>query len=217
MKASFRRVSACAALLLVFAGPSHASAQFGLRGGINLSRFVGGDAESDGTAGLNLGASIPLFRIGPVGLVPEVYYASKGGSMIDPVQPTTTLEFELSYIEVPVLLRLYMPLAGPLEGYVGGGPMYAWNLDCKFTAESDPNATARECGQPFQSFATAMNEADKGVVFNAGMNLPVLGGFGGLNLDARVVRGLDRIIEQDNGAEVKNQSITLMLGYYLGR
>jgi hypothetical protein len=205
-------------LFLVFAAGRPAAAQFGLRGGVNLSRFVGGDSESDGRAGLNLGASIPLFGIGPVRLVPEIYYSSRGGSALDPTQPATTLDFELSYIEVPLLVRLYFPLAVGMQGYVGGGPAYAWNLDCKFTAETDPNLTARECGQPFQSFETAMNEADKGVHFNAGIDFPV-GAFGGLNLDARLVRGLDSVIDNDASggtSDVKNQSITLMLGWYLG-
>jgi hypothetical protein len=189
---------------------------------VNLSRFVGGDSESDPRAGINLGASIPLLRIGPIALVPEVYYAAKGGTAFTQigVTPVTSsaLEFELSYIEVPVLLRLHFPL-GPLEGYVGGGPAYAWNLDCKFTPESDPNAEARDCGQQFQSFDTAMSSADKLVVFNGGLNFFVLGGFGGLNLDARMTRGFDHVIEGTGTEEhdVKNQSITLMLGYFVGR
>ena len=202
-------------VLLVWATP--VSAQFGFRGGINLSKFVGEDAGSESVQGLNLGASIPIINIGPFSLVPEVYYAQKGGAF-DP-STAESFEYELNYIEVPLLARLTFPLAGPLSWYVGGGPVYGWNLDCKFSAATDPNATARECGQQFSSFDTAMESADKGIVFNGGLNLPVLGGFGGLNLDARVVRGLDRVVESDSetGPDVKNQAITLMLGYYLGR
>ena len=120
---------------------------------------------------------------------------------------------------MPLLARLTIPLAGALSMYVGGGPVYGWNLDCKFSAATDPSTTARECGQQFSSFDTAMNSADKGLVFNGGLNLPVLGGFGGLNLDARVVRGLDRVVDtsSETDPDLKNQAITLMLGYYLGR
>ena len=202
-------------VLLAWAAP--ASAQFGLRGGVNLSKFVGDDAGSGSVKGLNLGAAIPLINVGPLSIGPEVYYAKKGGEF----DPTTaeSFEFELNYIEVPLLARLTFPLAGPLSWYVGGGPVYAWNLDCKFSAATDPGATAHECGQQFASFDTAMNSADKGIVFNGGLNLPVLGGFGGLNLDARLVRGLDRVVESgsETGPDVKNQAITVMLGYWLGR
>jgi hypothetical protein len=202
--------------LAVLAWATPASAQFGFRGGINLSKFVGEDAGSESVQGLNLGASIPLINIGPFSIVPEVYYAQKGGQF-DPAT-AESFEFELRYIEVPLLARLTFPLAGPLSFYVGGGPVYGWNLDCKFSAATDPNATARECGQQFSSFDTAMASADKGIVFNSGLNLPLLGGFGGLNLDARLVRGMDRVVDSDSetGPDVKNQTITLMLGYYLG-
>jgi hypothetical protein len=209
--------SAAFALVLALASADSVSAQFGLRGGINLSRFVGQDADRDSHAGLNLGASIPLFRVGPLRIVPEVYYAKRGGTALGPTA-ASTLDFELSYLEVPLLLRLYAPMGAGLKGYVGGGPAYAWNLDCKFTAGSDTDAAARECGQPFQSFETAKSSADKGVVFNAGIDLPVFAGLGGLNLDGRLVRGLDRVIEGESGggADVRNRSITVMLGYYLG-
>jgi hypothetical protein len=201
--------------LILWAAP--ASAQFGIKGGINLSKFVGEDAGSESVKGLNLGASIPLLNLGPVSIGPEIYYARKGGEF-DPAT-AESFEFELSYIEVPLLARLTIPLAGPLAMYIGGGPVYGWNLDCKFSAATDPSATARECGQQFSSFDTAMESADKGIVLNGGLNLPVLGGFGGLNLDARVVRGMDRVIDSESttGPDVKNQAITLMLGYYLGR
>lgn len=201
--------------LLLLAWASPAAAQFGVRGGVNLSRFVGEDAVSGSEAGLNLGASIPLIHVGPVSIGPEVYYAQKGGGQLDPAS-AQTLDFELSYIEVPLLARLRFPLSGGLAGYVGGGPVYAWKLDCKFTAETDASDTARKCGEQFQTFDTAMKSADKGIVLNAGLDLPVLGGFGGLNLDARFTRGLDRLVEADAGGNVKNQAITLMLGYYLG-
>ena len=202
--------------IVVLAWAAPASAQFGIRGGVNLSKFVGEDAGSESVAGLNLGASIPLINIGRISIGPEIYYAKKGGEF-DPAT-AESLEFELSYIEVPLLLRLMIPLSGPLSMYVGGGPMYGWNLNCQFSSATDPSATARECGQQFSSFDTAMENADKGIVFNAGLNLPVLGGFGGLNLDARLVRGMDRLVDSDSGSnpDIKNQAITLMLGYYLG-
>jgi hypothetical protein len=207
------------ACLLAVLGAAPLSAQFGMRGGVNLSRFVGGDAVSDSDPGLNLGASIPLLRLGPISLVPEVYYAKKGGVMEASALTggaSGMFDFDLTYIEVPVLLKLTVPV-GPLNAYVGGGPTYGWNLKCHFTPESDPNATAKECGEQFSTFDTAMKSADKGIVLNAGLNLPVLFGLAGLNLDGRLVRGLDRITETSNGSEVKNQAITLMLGYYIGR
>lgn len=59
--------------------PDPGFAQIGIRGGINLTDFVGDDAgETDSKAGLNLGASFRILNFGPVAIVPEVYYAQKG-------------------------------------------------------------------------------------------------------------------------------------------
>jgi hypothetical protein len=73
-----------------------------------------------------------------------------------------------------------------------------------------------QCGETFGSFDTAMEKADRGIVAATGLDFR-LGGFGGLNLDARVVHGLARLRDGDNGSDIKNQSFSLMLGYYPGR
>jgi hypothetical protein len=193
------------------------AAQFGIRGGMNLTKFVGGDAgENEASTGLNLGASIPILRIGPLSIVPEVYYSEKGSKQFDPMT-STTFEYGLNYIEVPVLAKLSFPLKGALRGYVTGGPAYAWNIDCTITAtESETTNTLGECGETFSSFDTAMEKADRGVVIGGGLDFTVRG-LGALNLDARIVRGLARLKSGNTGSDIKNQAFTLMLGYYIGR
>jgi hypothetical protein len=205
-----------------FAGFAHpAAAQFGFRGGFNLSKFVGGDATDEAKTKLNLGASIPLFHIGPVSIVPEIYYAQRGGDR----QLNTTVNgvsnplasFSMNYIEVPLLLRVGIPLAGPLSLYVGGGPSYAWQLKCDVSFVGVAGGEDQDCKETqFSSARTALNSADKGIVGNAGVNLSV-GPLGVVNLDFRVVRGLDRIVEDASGPAVKTQAMSLMLGYsFLG-
>jgi Outer membrane protein beta-barrel domain len=198
-----------------------AAAQFGFRGGFNLSKFVGGDATDEAKTKLNLGASIPLFHIGPISVVPEVYYAQRGGDR----QLNTTVNgvanplasFSMNYIEVPLLLRLGLPLAGPLSLYVGGGPSYAWQLKCDVSFVGIDGGEEQDCNETqFSSARTALNSADKGIVGNAGVNLSV-GPLGVINLDFRVTRGLDRIVEDASDLETKTQAMSLMLGYsFLG-
>jgi hypothetical protein len=194
-----------------------AIAQFGFRGGMNLSKFVGADAKSSENArGLNLGATLSLFHIGPVSIVPEVYYAEKGSKELD-LATATTFEYGLDYIEVPVIVKVGFPIYGWLRGYVQGGPTYAWNIDCSITAtESGSTNTFSQCGENFRSFNTAMEKADRGVVMGGGLDFNVRG-FGGLNLDARMVRGLARLKPGTTGSDIKNQAMSLMLGYYIGR
>jgi outer membrane protein with beta-barrel domain len=216
-----RRMAVAVALVTALAGHGQeAAAQFGFRGGVNLSKFVGGDATTDAKTRLNLGASIPLLHIGPISVVPEVYYAQRGGDrqlnttvggVVNPVA-----SFSMNYIEVPLLLRLGFHLVGPFSAYVGGGPSYAWQLKCdvSFAAlAAQSGGEEQDCKETqFSSARTALKSADRGAVGNAGINLSV-GPVGALNLDFRVVRGLARIVEDEDGPDVKSQSVSLMLGY----
>jgi hypothetical protein len=205
------------AALCVCAVVRPGEAQFGFRGGMNLSKFVGADASrSESARGLNLGATISILHFGPVSIVPEVYYSEKGSKEFD-LATATTLEYGLDYIELPVLAKVAFPIKGLLRGYVAGGPAYAWNIDCSITAtETGSTNTFSECGENFRSFNTAMEKADRGVVMGGGLDFTVPG-FGGLNLDARLIRGLARLRSGTTGTDIKNQAVSLMLGYYIGR
>lgn len=214
------------AALLAAASPAPAAAQFGLHGGVNLSRFVGGDAaDVQEKAGLRAGGSIQLLRLGPVAIVPELYYSQKGAKITDDFadddapQPTS-YDFSLDYLEIPLIAKLSFPLgrARQLRPYVAGGPVYAWNLSCEVSVAGDPQAGVEDCRQQIGSDArTALRNADKGLALGAGLDLAVLG-MGTLNLDARLVRGLDRLTTGPGAQpDLKNQAFSLMLGYSFGR
>ena len=169
---------------------------------------------------------MPLIHLGPLSIVPEVYYSQKGARQIDPTAfatgtttAPTTLDFGLDYVEVPVLAKLEFPLSRLVHGYLAGGPAYAWNINCSVTVTSTGTTTnTSDCSQTFGSFKTAMQKADRGIVAGGGLDFNLFGR-GGLNLDARVVRGLTRLTTSTGGttgADVKNQSVSLMLGYYIG-
>jgi hypothetical protein len=209
------------AALAVTARP--AAAQFGFRGGANLSKFVGGDTESESKTKMKLGATIPLLHVGPVSLVPEVYYAQRGTQAQGSDFGAATgglYDFSMDYIEVPVLAKLAFPLPGArmLRPYVAGGPVYAWQLKCEFSpVASASSVPAQDCKDPqFASAKSAMKSADKGIVGAAGIDLAV-GSIGAVNLDLRVVRGLSRLTENATGPDVKSQSVSLMLGYSVMR
>jgi hypothetical protein len=164
---------------LLAAYTSQAHAQFGIRGGVNLAKYVGQDAGDDGRQGRNLGASIPLFSVSALSIVPEVYYSQKGGTQRDPLGQQS-FDFEVDYIEVPVLAKLRMPIPGARgpSAYVAGGPMYAWQLNCKVSASGESSIGSSECGDQFQTFQTAIKSADRGVVFGGGLDFGIGGSAG---------------------------------------
>jgi hypothetical protein len=86
---------------------AEATAQIGIRGGVNLSKFVGADVVgAEDLMGLNAGLSLNLITIGPVSVFPEVYYAERGTRFSEqlrtlqnpnPDQPLTPQDLELEF------------------------------------------------------------------------------------------------------------------------
>jgi hypothetical protein len=216
-------------LAFLLLGPAPVSAQFGgfgLRGGVNLTKFVGGDAgAAESKQGLRVGGAISLLSLGPVSITPEIYYAQKGSRQLESVEGApmpVQLDLSLDYIEVPVLAKLSIPfgqgVGRHLRPYLAAGPAYAWKIGCEVRVVESDEALP-DCGEvlgrAFSSARTAVRSADKGIVLNGGIDLNVLG-MGVVNLDARLVRGLDRLGEGEDGPNVRNQAFSLMLGYSFG-
>ena len=219
-----RKLYGVALLCAAVAGlavPRLATAQLGLRGGMNLSKFVGDDAASESSTKLRMGASLSLLRVGPVSLNPEVYYAQRGGRQIAPASEPNPLvqayDFSMNYLEVPLLVKLSLVKVGPIRPYIAGGPVYAWQLECDVSLIGLTSETEQDCeDDTFTNARTAIKNADTGIMAGAGIDFNVFG-IGAITLDARLVRGLDRITEDSSaGGDVKSQAVSLMLGYSIG-
>lgn len=224
----------CFIFLFIILLATPAYSQIGLRGGINLSHFVGEDvSETEGLMGLNAGLSFSLINIGPISLVPEVYYAEKGTRFAeqlqgiqnpDPNNPNINpndyeLEFNLAYVEIPVLAKVQLPFLSTrvIHPYIAGGPVFGFRLDCSISFTS-PNAEQQiqDCSDDnFSDLETTYHESDRGYVLVSGIDfdIPMLGT---VTLDGRYYRGLSRLIEGGENSDVYNQNITLMLGYSIG-
>jgi hypothetical protein len=223
-----RRISAITLLVPVVLSLSvsrPATAQgLGLSGGMNLSKFVGGSAEDESRTKLRMGLSMSLINVGPVSVGPELYYAQRGGRQTAPASEPNPLvqayDFRMNYLEVPLIGKVSLFRVGPMRPYIAGGPVYAWQLKCDVSLITVANAAGGEeqdCqDDTFKNARTAYKNADKGIMFGGGVDLTV-GGLGAISLDARILRGLDRLTEDSVDGDVKNQSISLMLGYRIGR
>lgn len=209
------------------------TAQIGIRGGINLSRFVGEDVtETEDLMGLNAGLSFQIINIGPISIVPEVYYAEKGTRLTDqlqqfqqqdpenPINPEDVeLQFNLAYVEIPILLKIRLPFLSTdkIHPYIAGGPVFGFRLDCSISFTNDAaEDRIQECvDDNFDDLEATFNDADRGYVLSTGIDfqIPLLGT---LTLDGRYYRGLSRLIENQENDDIYNQNITLMLGYNIG-
>lgn len=209
--------AACTSILLLAVLASPASAQFKLAGGINLANFFGDAVEdTESRTGLNLGASVGIARLGPVRVLAEGYYRQKGAQSVQALEQGGSVEWGIDYIEIPVLARVDLPLVGGrLLPYLQGGPAFAWKIDCGI--ELSESGTEQDCDDLLgENLDETLRDYEQGLVLGGGLDLGVLGGAGAVNLDARYTRGLTRISEGSDGLDIKNQALSVMLGYSFG-
>ena len=99
--------------------------KFGLKGGLNVSKLTYSDGRDvDWRTGFNLGGLAHIHITPAFSLQPEIYYSSQGGKMSNPFG-NGTLNLNLSYINVPVLLQYnfangFRLQGGPQVGFLVG-------------------------------------------------------------------------------------------------
>ncbi|MGE0073875.1 MAG: porin family protein [Sphaerochaetaceae bacterium] len=128
-----------------------------------------------------------------------------------PFTEETPTNFNLNYIQVPVLLKASFPLNLPVKPFalVGASAGY---LITKSVEASDDLSEAEDgyftaaVSDPYED---KLSNFDFGLVFGAGVDLDM-----GLSIDARFNLGLMNIDEDASGDDyTKNRSITLMVSY----
>lgn len=217
-----RYFSGCPLLLLfvLFLAPSPAVAQFTVKGGINLVDVFGDDVEaSDTRPRLAGGVGVDMVGVGPFTLAPEIYYAQKGAENFQSrLAAGETAEISLAYVEVPVLVRLAIPLGGArFQPYLAGGPVFGWQLDCQVRAEEA--GPEEDCGQLLggqDQLEETLREFEQGIMIGGGFAFEVIRGIGAVTLDARYARGLTRLSEAEDGPEIQNRALSVLLGYRFG-
>ncbi len=130
---------------------------------------------------------------------PEVLYTEKGAKLeqIFPVG-TERWEFNLSYLEVPVLVKFMIPTPGGVKPNLYAGPALAIKLSYKFKAEGG--------GVTVEEDIEGMKDTDFGIIVGAGVDI------GKLMVDVRYVLGLTTTFD-DAEDDVKNGVISLMIGF----
>ncbi|MFA0961492.1 porin family protein [Roseivirga sp. BDSF3-8] len=175
-------------------------ASFGLRGGVNIASLNGDDAgDLDSKIGFHVGGFAQFALSDMVVLEPNVLFSLKGASAETEIFGTTVEEsINLSYIDVPVLARIYVA-----EGFnVFVGPRLGLNLGGTYKAEAD--------GESEEEDIEDLRTLTLGLNAGLGYELP-----SGLNITAGYDLGLSSIFEDVEGetADIKNGVIQVSVGY----
>lgn len=159
--------------------------EFGIRGGINFASFSDSKQEVDSRrVGLLAGVygTIKIPSI-PISIQPEVLYSQKGAEI-------NGVKVKLSYIEIPVLIRMNLASKVSLIPHLYAGPYVGF----KFNYEEEPPPADDEIQE---------KNLDYGLVFGAGFDINKI------NVGVRYNLGLNEIFEVE---EERNNVIAIVAG-----
>jgi len=120
--------------LLLVVGVVNAQLQFGLKGGVNISNFTGGDFnnfEKSSYVAFHAGGLVRI-KFDHLVLQPELLFSSQGAKLDD---GTTEANYKVSYVNVPIMLQ--WQFKGGF--YVEAGPQAGFKV-----SEDIPNSTIDE-------------------------------------------------------------------------
>lgn len=184
--------------LALFITPLNAQMQIGPKAGLNIANFVGDDAnffgkDFESRTGFT-GGIFFMFQFSSLfAIQPEAYYTMKGATLSG---ENSDITFSLDYIEVPVLLKLIIPVEGSnIRPSVFAGPSVGFNTTAKIKSEFEE-----------QDIKEDVKSTDFGLVFGGGIGIMI--GKNELGFDIRYILGLSSLDDTSSNADdIKNAVI----------
>lgn len=168
----------------------------GIKGGLNFANVNTSSAGAtyDSRTGFNAGAFL-LLKFGKVGIQPEVLFSQQGTKL---KYYGNSIDQNFSYVNIPIIVKLYT-IAGI---NIQVGPQFGF-------LTNSPTAQTIQSGGNTITVDQAYKKSDVSAALGLGWDLPF-----GLTVDARYNLGLTKV-NDDAGADVKNQVWQLSVGYKL--
>ncbi|HSJ64350.1 MAG TPA: porin family protein [Gemmatimonadaceae bacterium] len=190
-----------AALLLVSAVtlPAQTPVQIGVAGGVAINDVVGDDTEGAESRTTGYFGGVLVWQpAGMVGFETGIYYVPKGAEFNeDGVNGT----IKLNYVEVPLLLRLALPISqSPIRPVLTIGGAVAFKSSCDVEGEGGGVSVEIDCDEFFTlledevGVKAEMQSVDYGVVAGLAVDFPA-GERMVISPSIRYVRGLRDILE----------------------
>lgn len=158
------------ALLLLFGFSQVSNAQesnlkFGVKGGVNFSNLTTNNTQDNKMlTGVNVGLFAKLPVTGSIAIQPEIYFTTKGSKLTyNNVFVDGTADFDLNYLEIPVLLVLNLT-----ENFnVHAGPYASYLVSSKVKNASDVSINNFEGNIDSKDF----NKFDTGLLVGVGLDI----------------------------------------------
>ena len=196
-----KRTFLAVALITAFAFSANAQASFalGLKAGLNFANIDATEAPGEtlkSSTGFHFGA-FSTIKFSKLAVQPEILFSKQGS--VSEVTGVGDLKTSLNYVNVPVMLKLY--LAGGLNLQVG--PQFGFLTSATSDIDTGGGVIAEQDIKDF------LKGSDVSVNFGAGVDLPF-----GLTVDARYNLGVSDINDFTGATEsIKNKVFQISVGY----
>ncbi len=212
---SYCALALCTVWLSAHDAPALLSLQAkGLRFGLGSNSFVGADAEGvsarfDVIAGGFALLHLTRLPLGDVGLLVELLYARRGAEQeIQPGGEGYDIRYDLSYVELPVAIRLSRQVQQRLTATAHLGIAPALRVSGALE-QRIPNAMPKKLDATLQT-------ADVGLIGGIGIEMP-LRRSARAYVDARVRIGLIPVLAEDFKPPLReNQPLRNLQNFFLG-
>jgi hypothetical protein len=158
------------------------------------------DTELKAKWGLSAGGFIQFNIAKVLAIQPEFMYTLKGARMEEEVLgETMKAAFNLSFLEVPVLVKLMIPTPGGVKPSLFVGPAVAFKLSAKLKTEYLGQTDTEDLSED-------MEDTEFGLIFGGGLD------FGKFTFDVRYSLGLTTLSVYED-EEIKNRVISVKVGF----
>ena len=175
--------------------------QLGPKVGVNIAKLTDYDSNLGFACGIFLQFQISnLFAIQP-----EAYYTMKGATY--PNHQFSDATLILNYIEVPVLIKLIIPVEGSIiRPSVYAGPVISFNTTAEFKSEVYDRGLIE-----IWDISDDIQSTDFSLAFGGGMGFIV--GSNELGFDVRYILGLKSVFDTSSEVDIKNSVINFNIFY----
>ncbi len=183
-----RIVCATCLSVLVLAGTASAQVTGGLKGGLNLANMSFSHSDLSVSPGNRTawmaGAFVEFPLAKNLALQPEAIVSTKGATLSP--GGSASVSINLTYVDVPVLLRLDVPTNGRTVPFVYAGPNVGFLLRAKAVATFGGSKSEEDMKKDMKS-------TEFGVALGGGVR------FGSFLVEARYLQGLTNVARLDSG------------------
>ena len=176
--------------------------------GLNLGKVSGQTAIDGIRPGLSFGGFCNFALNKVLSFEPELYFTQKGAQQSQDIPGgMVTVSINLSYIEIPFLLKIAIPLGEDvlIHPRIFGGPTVGYKLSAKYMQRYEDFGGSSDQTANFAD----MKKWETGIVLGVGAGFDVKGGV--FSADVRYGWSLGAISTEP--PDKKNKVITVMLGF----